>query len=446
MNKMKKLFTFIALGILFVACVSVGFVSRSNRVTAADLSSGETIDTAAEFCNGTIGSPSDSLAVWYVWINTSGVQVIYLACLSYLYPPPIITFFGEHYWTEDGTEMFVGNTLTAMEVYNDTNGNGLPDVNAGTGSSELLYNYGINSSRSFTMKPLENTAVGNVSHYKWGLQYNTVDGFLLNENQTTSARVMLDYFGSSFDFYVQDNVSYLKTGFEIGKILNVASVSGDNITLKGLSLALLSGTSVTASKPYTTIVNGEQYNSTTAQNMIEPTGSGEFKVGDARAFQCIFGQDYTLFRDSQETVYPLQSAAVADRSVFGGLYRSIEFTLSFFEQLLSGLFPKISSLLTTVDLDYNSSSLLYRLCYSQWGGYALEHDPTYIAYLTPYAVPEIGVVPPPAEFVGVVAIVGSVALIAALCDVIKIRRIPRSIHRLRCLHMLDSHCEKCLKA
>jgi hypothetical protein len=429
-NKMKKLFMLIAIGVLLVALVRVGFVSWSNRAMADDPSSDETMNTASEFCNGTIGSPSDPLVVWYVWINTSGVQVIYLACLSYMYPPPVITFFGEHYWTENGTEIFVGNTLTAMEVYNDTNGNGLPDVNTGNGTSELLYNYCVNSSQSFMMTPLEKTEVDGVSHYTWGLRYDTVDGFLLTENQITGARVMLDYFGSSFDFYMQDNTSYLKTSFEMGKILNLTSTSGGEVALDGLSLSLLYGTTVDASTSYTAVVNGEPYNSTTTQNLMEPTESGEIKVGDSKAFRCVFGQNYTLFRDSQEVVCASQSAAVSDQSVFGGLYKSVEFAVSFFEQLLSGLFPKISNLPATIDLDYNVSSLLYRVCYPQWGGCALEHDPTYIAYLAPATVPEVGVGIPPVGFVVVAAVVGSLVLLLALRDLTKTRRTPWFVRRL----------------
>jgi hypothetical protein len=429
-NKMKKLFTLVTLGVLLMTLAKVSFLTSLNCAMAVDLSGGETMNTAAEFCDGTIGSPSDPLVVWYVWINTSGVQIIYLACLSYVNPPPIITFFGEHYWTENGTEMFVGNTLTAMEVYNDTNGNGLPDVNAGNGTSELLYNYGVNCSQSFVMTPLEKTVVDGVAHYRWGLRYDTVDGFLLNESQAACARVKLEYFDSSFDFYVQDNVSYLKTNFEMGKILNLTPISGGWATLDGLSLSLLYGTTVVASRSYTAFVNGEPYNSTTTQNLVEPIESGEIRVGDANAFQCVFGQNYTLFTDSQEVVCSSQSGAVSDQSVFGGLYRSVEFALSFLEQLVSGLFPKISSLPVIVNLDYNASPLLYRVCYPQWGGCALEHDPTYIAYLAQAAVPEVGLGSPPVSFVAVAAIVGSVALVVALRDVRKTRRSPQSIRRL----------------
>jgi hypothetical protein len=83
------------------------------------------------------------------------------------------------------------------------------------------------------------------------------------------------------------------------------------------------------------------------------------------------------------------------------------------------VFPRISNLPATINLDYNVSSFLYRVCYPQWGGYAIEHDPTYIAYLTPTSVSEIG---SPAILVVGVAAAGSITLIVALGDIKKTRK------------------------
>jgi len=416
----KKALTIVALGLLLVALASAGFVWRLPRVMATDSSTEETVNTSAEYSNGTIGTPIDGLAIWYVWINTNYTQVIYLAYISYKVPPPVITFFGQHYLTGNGTEVFVGNTLTAMEVYNDSDRNGVPDVNLSDGTNELLYNFAVNSSQSFVMTPVQKTLIGGEYHYTWGLRYNAIDGFLLTENQAGGANVLLDYLASSYDFYVQNNASYLKTSFEIGRILNVTSHSDLNFTLEGLSLSLLYGTSVISSNTYTTVVNGEPYNSTTTQSSTEPTQSGEIRIEDTRVYQCVFGQDYTLLRDSGNVTYPSRSAAVSDHSVPGGVYRSVESTLSFFEDVLSSVFPKISSLPATINLDYNVSSFLYRVCYPQWDGYALEHDPTYIAYLTPVAIPEIS---PPVMLIIVATLIGSMTLIYALVDLRKTRKI-----------------------
>ncbi len=415
----KKILTVITLGLLLTSLASAGFVWRTPPAMGASSSDDETVNTGAEYSNATIGSPIEGLAIWYVWINTNSTQVIYLAYVSSTVPPPVLTFFGQHYVTGNGTEVFVGNTLTAMEVYNDTNRNGIPDVDLSNGTSELLYNFAVNSSQSFVITPVQKTLIDGDIHYTWGLRYNTIDGFLLTENQATGANVLLDYLASSYDFYVKNNASYLKTSFEIGKILNVTSSSDLNFTLEGLSLSLLYGTSVIASNTYTTVVNGEPYNSTTTQSSAIPTQSGEIRIEDAKAYECVFGQNYTLSRDSENATYPSKSAAVSDHSVPGGVYRSVESALSFFENVLSGVFPKISSVLTTINLDYGFSSFLYRVCYPRWDGYALEHDPTYIAYVTLVAIPEIG---PPVMLVIGASIVGSAVLIVALLDTRKNRR------------------------
>ena len=416
----KKILTMIGFALILISLATAGFVWRSPPAVGANSSDGETVNTDAEFSNGTIGSSIGGLAIWYVWINTSSTQLIYLAYVSSKIPPPVLTFFGQHYVTGNGAEVFVGTTLTSMEVYNDTNRNGIPDVNPSNGTNELLYNFAVNSSQSFVMTPVQKILTGSEVHYTWGLRYNTIDAFLLTDNQVAFANVLLDYLTSSYDFYVKNNTSYLKTSFEIGKILNVTSSSDSNFTLEGLSLSLLYGTSVIASNTYTTLVNGEPYNSTTTQDSTIPTQSGEITIEDTKAYECVFGQNYTLSRDSENVTYPSKVAAVSDHSVPGGVYRSVESALSFFENVLSSVFPKISSVMTSVNLDYNSSSFLYRVCYPQWDGYSLEHDPTYIAYMTLITIPETG---PPLMLIIGATVVGSAILIVALLDTRKNRRI-----------------------
>jgi len=407
----------IELGLLLSALISASLVLTSSRVIATDAPSGHIVDTSLEYSNATISSPTEGLSVWYVWINTGPTQVIYLAYVSNRYPPPVLTFFGQHFTTVNNTEVFIGNTLTAMEVYNDTNHNGVPDVNTGNGTNELLYNFAVNSSQSYVITPVEKTLIGNESHYTWGLRYNTIDGFLLTADQAESANVLVDYLASSYDFYVQNDVSYLKTSFRIGKILSITSTSNAEFTLNGLSLSLLYGTTIISSKTYTAVVNGQPFNSTTTQNSSELIQSGEIRIEESKAYQCVFGQNYTLMTDSGNLTYPSRSAAVSDQSVPGGLYRSVESVLPFFENVLSDLFPRISNLTASINLDYNVSSFLYRVCYPQWGGYAIEHDPTYIAYLTQTSIPELG---SPVILVVGLAVTGSIALIVALGNVKKI--------------------------
>jgi hypothetical protein len=415
----RKIRAIAGIELLLLALAVSGGIWHFSSITTAAFSDGGNINVSSEYSNGSIGDPVNELALWYAWINTNGTQIIYLAYQSYKYPPPVTTFLGQHYHTGNNTEVFVGNTLTAMEVYNDTNKNGVPDVNMTNGSSELLYNFAVNSSQSFDITPIKKSMIDGVPHYTWGIRYNTIDGFLLSENQSTSVTVALDYMAFSYDFYVQGNLSYLKTNFGIGKILHMTPLGNGNVTLNGLSLSLLYGTTVITPKSYAMLVSGEPYNSTTAQNSTKPTQSSEISIEDAKAYEFLFGQNYTLFRGSQNETYQSKSAAVADRSVPGGVYRSVESLLSDFESVLSSLFPKISNMQPVINLDYNVSSFLYRVCYPEWDGYGLEHDPTYVAHLSSGTVPEIG---SPLMFVFVAVILGTVSVIAASYDSRKKRR------------------------
>jgi len=421
-NYMRKNITArVMLMLLTLTLLTSAFITQSHSTIPNVSQSAQDIDTNAEYSNGTIGSPLQGLLLWYDWINTSNTQVIFLAYQSYVLNPPVVTFFGQHYYTENGTEVFVGNTLTSMEVYNDTNGNGVPDANFTSGKSEIMYYFLVNSSASFVITPIEKSQVNNVPHYTWGFRYDTIDAFLTSPEQTTSAKVMLDYLAFSYDFYIQSNVTYLKTGFEIGKPLQIIPSPGANVTLNGLSLSLLYGTMVITSKPYDTLVNGNPYNSTTTLVSAVPTESSEIQIDGVKAYEFMFGQNYTLHRNSQQETYESKTAAVANRTVVSG--RDVEWLLTNLEDVLSGLFPRISNLQEAINLDYSVSSFLYRVCYPKWDGYRIEHDPTYLAYMNAtVTVPEFQ---QPLSIVITAAMLGLVALIVALTELRKTRKTLR---------------------
>jgi hypothetical protein len=382
-------------------------------------SAGGNIDTNAEYSNGTLGTDISGLTLWYTWVNTSGSQIIFLAYQSAVLNPPVITFLGQHYYANDGTEVFVGNTLEAMELYNDTNGNGLPDANYTSGQSEIMYHFLVNSSESFDIRPINKTFIQGLPHYEWGIRYNTIDGFLNSANdQSTDAMVMVDYMDFSYDFYVQNNVTYLKTNFGLGKITHIVPTGYGNVSLDGLSIALFYGTIVITSEPYVTMVNGNPYNSTTAPASVEPASSSEIKIAEAVAYKFLFGQDYTLFADSKQEIHESKCTAVSNQSVSVGVKRG-EWILTLLEDTLSSVFPKISSTKAAINLDYNVSSFLYRVCYPVWSGHQLQHDPTYIAYL---GIPIVSELSLPIMFVVVAAVASIVALVAAVIDLKKTRR------------------------
>ena len=425
----RKTFVIAMTFLLVIASLAYGQVLRPSATVVSGSSFEASIDTEAEYSNGSLGSQYEGLALWYDWINTNGTQIIFLAYYSQLLNPPIITFMGQHYYTDNGTEVFVGNTLTAMEVYNDTNGNGLPDADYAAGTGEILYGFVVNSSVSFDITPIEKTIVNGLPHYKWGIKYQTIDGFLSAENYSASFTVTVDYMDFAYDFYVENNVSYLKTNFGIGKIMNATSSygsMGEPISLDGLSLALLYGTTVVTSRPYVTVVDGNQYNSTTAPASVQSASLGEIKIDAVTAYKFVFGQDYTLYRDTGQETHESKSTAVSNQSVSGGLER-LSWIITDLESVLSCLFPKISNLQVAINLEYNVSSFLYRVCYPVWDGCKLQHDPTYIAYLNAGIVPELSL---PLMFIIVAAIVSTVALAGALIDLSKTRRTLRASSRV----------------
>jgi hypothetical protein len=340
---------------------------------------------------------------------------------------------GQHYYAQNGTEVFVGNTLGDMEVYNDTSGNGLPDANYTSGQNEILYDFEVNSSASTEIQPITKTTIQGLPHYRWGITYRTIDGFFIFPNgelvyfdgglTNVRARVMIDYMNFSYDYYVQGNVAYLKTSFGLGRITQIDPYPGSsNLSLNGLGLALFYGTLVIASRPYAMLINGTPYNSTTATASVDPTESGEIQINATTAYKFLFGQNYTLSRDSTQETYRSNCTAVSDQSAPQGITDS-ERILSIMQDSLDSVFPNLQG---SMQLNYNASSFLYRVCYPVWSGYQLQHDPTYLAYLN---VPIFSEMSPPIMFVILAGVASTIALVAALIDLKKTRKTLRNLNQ-----------------
>jgi hypothetical protein len=378
--------------------------------------SGSGIDVNSEYSSGTISSPNETLSLYYVWINCNGTQIIFLAYQSTSGPSPVITFFGQHYITETGQEAFVGNSLSGMEVYNDTSGKGIPEE-----PSDILYYLGLNSSANFEATPIEKSMVQGIAHYTWGVRYDDVNGFLFTNDQAESANVVLDYLNFSFDFSVLENMSILKTDFGIGRILSVTN-SNFNLSLDGLSLSLVYGTDVLTPASYETLINGSPFNSMTAKISTGPTGSGQLSIENVTAYEFLFGQNYTLSTGSENRTIRSLTIGVAQTSVSEDYYISVGWLFSDFENVLNDVFSKISTINKPINLNYLNSSFLYRVCYPEWGGNPIEHDPEYVAYLTignsVFATTSF-----PWIFLVFVSIISSAALLGAIYDLKRTRKI-----------------------
>src|SRR6266516_1994673 len=109
------------------------------------LAQSSSVDFSQEYSSGDVQVLPYSLA-WYTWININGTHTIFLALHSTQYPSPVSAFVGESYNTPTNPRGFVANAMMAIEVYNDTDGNGLLDANYTAGQTELLWTIMMNAS------------------------------------------------------------------------------------------------------------------------------------------------------------------------------------------------------------------------------------------------------------------------------------------------------------
>jgi len=353
-----------------------------------------------EYANGTIVPSNSPLQVWYNWVNVSGTQIINYAMYTtpeWNYSVPIANIIGQHLRVADGSEVFVASAIDGMEVYRDMNGDGIPQANFTSGDSEILYFMYSNMSKTYSMTPIQKVLENNVTHYQWGFTYGKVGAYLQNAtvHVGVDVRMILDHLTLSYDFSVNGNVSNLKTSFDIGKAENIEVfdpvakeyVNSSDFSLNGLSLSLLYATATYASKPYSTSVNGQPYNSSTAESPAVDAETAQIAVNDTRAYDFIFGGNYTLSRGENNETYPAnietyeakaEAAAISSLpiKIFGPVVRGISFFTDELNlaDLFGGSWPSINT-------NYDASSLVYRICFPVWDGMQIMHDPVYVGYV-----------------------------------------------------------------
>ncbi len=361
-----------------------------------------------EYANGTLVHPY-SLDVWYDWVNVSDTQVI--SYVQYIpadspYPGPVANIIGQHLHLADGTDVFVASALTKFEVYRDLNGDGIPQANSTSGDNEIKYYMYTNMSDHITQTPIQKVMQDSVPHYQWGVSYQNVYGYLGYPSASGNwggyaGKLIFDHITLNYDFSFNGNVTNLKTSFDIGKVVSSNAVSSspvevlnETFPLDNLGLALLFTTSTYASKPYDTSVNGQPYNSTTAQDFATSVDLARIQVGNSSAYDFVFGGNYTLNRgENNEThqatieTHEAKAEAVALLGLPIKIYQPALAQINWFKDYLNltdlfgGSWPNIA-------IDYNASSLIYRVCFPVWDGMQIMHDPVFIGYVSAEPVPE----------------------------------------------------------
>src|SRR2546427_3669565 len=170
MSSLTRRRTILAMMVTMIALLAVvAQVPLFHSISAQSSS----IDLSKEYASGDV-DVFPYLQAWYTWININGTHTIFLALHSYQAQSPVSAFVGQGYNPTSGSKVFVANALLAMEVYNDTNGNGYLDANYGTGTTQLKCVFVMNASQTFTVNPAQKTITAEPHITAWGVTYGNV--------------------------------------------------------------------------------------------------------------------------------------------------------------------------------------------------------------------------------------------------------------------------------
>src|SRR6266851_23142 len=350
------------------------------------------VDFSQEYASGDVQILPYSLA-WYTWISINGTHTIFLAEHSAQYPSPVSAFVGESYNTSSNSRVFVANAIMAIEVYNDTNGNGILDANYATGQTELLYTILMNASQTFQPNPVAKTSVSGIPHYRWGVTYGAIQAILV-KNATgvlgtpygggaAASYLNIDHFTLSYDYSLVGNATFLKTSYEIGNVTLVPPTL-PKVTLKGLSLSLLHFTLVVGN-PYDVTANGSAYDSQTSQTSTK-VNDAQISLLGSRAYEFRFNDNYTLLTNPPVSLRAVYAAASSNSLPTGAFQGQGSTDIIRVQDYVRAALPSIAGLPASSDLNYNASKLIYRISYPTWGGIGVKHDPTYVAYYIPHLI------------------------------------------------------------
>ncbi len=379
--------------LLLLMLISVVFVSFSPAriINLAKASSAMSFNSV-EYTNGTIVPEHSPLLIWYDWVNVSGTQVINYAIYTtpdYDYPVPIANLLGQHLRMADGTQVFIASALSELEVYRDLNGDGIPQTNNTSGDSEIAYYIYTNMSDSYSMTPVQKIMEDQNPHYRWSFTYENAHGYLQNATARIGvvASLIFSHITLSYDFSVNGNISTLKTNFDIGKVTSLIIHDSSQFSLEGYSLSLLYATATYTSKPYTTYVDGNDFNSSIAEDSKVDAKLAQVEIGGFKAYDFVFGGNYTLNRDEiNETIqanietYETKAETTAFSTVLPTIRVNPVKGMDFFRDQLN-LTELFGGSWQNFKLDYESSSLIYRICFPVWDGMQIEHDPIYVGYM-----------------------------------------------------------------
>lgn len=159
---------------------------NNNLQLSADHEGGPTYTYGSEFYE------DEFWKEWYVWVYLEPfVYVDYSVILSFndsfMSTLPLLSYISEYAYIGNDTYAYLGDSFLVFEIYNDTNGNGIPDAYNDTATGNMVYEVTyiltpINTS-DYEIYNIEKELDGDKVIFTWGIRYDKVHAEMLNATE-----------------------------------------------------------------------------------------------------------------------------------------------------------------------------------------------------------------------------------------------------------------------
>ncbi|MFX0097111.1 MAG: hypothetical protein ACFE7E_05070 [Candidatus Hodarchaeota archaeon] len=274
--------------------------------------------------------------------------------------------------------------FAGMTVFNDTNDNGLMDLTfketeegLDEVTSEVMYGFVLDSAEigQVVVPHVVNNAI------EWSVEITDLNGSLisywgnplaheygiLDYAELTDIPVIVDSLKFTYHFTVEEDKATMKIDQFVGEFKN--QTTGEILAeVDGLGLAL-SYWSAFLKLDYSATFIDEIEEAKTSESEISDEVEGGalfFNVDGENFAEVYFGGTYVWGKDSN--TYDV-GTVVIPKHLYYLVFEVIDFTEQ--EGTLSGFATRC---------EYAEAVVFFSSCYSNWSGYSITHDPTFVAY------------------------------------------------------------------
>ncbi len=325
--------------------------------------------------------------------------------------------YGMHYFTPEGIEVFIGALLAFFMVYNDTNGNNIPNPDA-PHNEDIWYviPFGIgetlNASDSYApvVTPIPAQRLGK-GHYKFGMKYENLYAYVSKHPLwgwilKTGWIAKFSELTITYDITINDETGEVKTEtyYTIGQVTELwAFIFGFPIEANPsdlpdtLGLGAVHFVTIFSSKYKVTGETSGNTISPSATELADENVSIAVGQKDERAFAIRFMGEFDLVdEDTGNTIVedsPAYNVLVqAKGNDLSLVWWQLGFSAAIFSVFAYGLSDHVQDKYSSPrDLAQRSlnifnpdgfgvRALWYGVCFPSWKGYRVVHDPVYSAY------------------------------------------------------------------